>query len=138
MLCRCQLLSITLLLLVAHTKTLERMDRILIKVHFLLFSRRCILTITAGLLEFVLHRVFSIGFVKIVCCHNAIPHTLRGELTCARFRLYIWRLNLKQTLSFTSLFKTRLVLTLTKEIIIQSEPEKEDKNQSSAKLFYTT
>ena len=41
MLCRCQLLSIALLL-VAHTKTLEKMDGILTKVRFLLFSQRCI------------------------------------------------------------------------------------------------
>ena len=30
----------------------------------------------------------------------------------------------------------KLVLTLTEDIIIQSEPEKQDKNQISEKFFY--
>ena len=39
--CRCQLLS-TALLLIAHTKTLQKMDGILTKERFRLFSLRCI------------------------------------------------------------------------------------------------
>ena len=90
---------------------------------------------TANLLNFMLHRVLSMGSVKTVRCHNTIPHTLRGELTCGSFQLYIWRLNLKQTLPFTSHFQNKFVLTLTEEIITQSKPEKQDKNQNSYKIF---
>ena len=135
MLCGCQLPSIDLLFLVVHTKTLEKMDRILTKVHSLLCSQSCILRNTADLLVFMLHKVLAKGSVKIVSVNNAILHTLRGELTCGSFQLYIWRLVLKQTLSFTSLFKNKSVLTLTKEIIIQSEPEKQYKNRVSEKIF---
>ena len=88
MLCRCQLRSIALLFVV-HTKTLEKMDGTLTKERFLLFSHRCIPRNTADLLHFMLHRVLSVTNMKIVCCQNAIPHTLRDELTCGRFQLYI-------------------------------------------------
>ena len=93
MLCRFQFLSITLLL-VAHTKTLEKMDRILTEERFLLFSQKCILRNTADLLHFMLHKVLSVTFVKNVCYHNAIPHTLRDELMCGSFQLSIWRLTI--------------------------------------------
>ena len=93
MLCRCQLLSIALLL-VAHTKTLEKMDRVLTKLRFLLFSQRCILRNTADLLHFMLYRVLSATSVKIVCCQNGFPHTLGDELTCGSFQLSIWRLTI--------------------------------------------
>ena len=63
MLCRCQLLSIGLFL-VAHTKTLEKMDESLTEKRFLLFSQRCILRNTADLLHFMLHRVLSVISVK--------------------------------------------------------------------------
>ena len=79
MLCRCQLLSIARLLFVAHTKTLGKKDGILTKVRCLLFSEKFTLRKSADLLNFMLHRVLSIGSVKNVYCHNAIPHTLRGE-----------------------------------------------------------
>ena len=82
MLCRCQFLSIALLL-VAHTKTLEKIDGVRTKERYFLFSQKCILRNTADLLYFMLHSVLSVTSVKIVCCHNAIPHTLRDELTCA-------------------------------------------------------
>ena len=82
------------LLLVAHTKTLDKMDRTLTKERFLLFSQRCILRNTADLLSFMLHSVLSVTSVKLVCCHNAIPHTLRDELMCGIFQLSIWRLTL--------------------------------------------
>ena len=91
MLCRCQFLSIGLFL-VAHTETLEKMDRILTEERFLLFSQRFIFRNTADLLHFMLHRVLSVTSVKKVCCHNDIPHTLRDELTCGSFQLSIWRL----------------------------------------------
>ena len=86
MLCRCQLHSVALLLLVAHTKTVERKDSILIKVHFPLFSQICNLRNTADLPDFMLHRAFSIRSVKTVCCHNAIPHIMRGKSTCGSFQ----------------------------------------------------
>ena len=38
--------------------------------------------------------------------------------------------------SFTSPLQTKLVLTLTEEIISQSEPGKHHKNQSSERKFY--
>ena len=136
MLCRCQLLSIALLL-VAHTKTLEKMDRILTKERFLLFSQSSILRDTADLLSLILHNVLSVTSVKIVCCHNAIPHTLREELMRGGFQLSIWRLTLEHALSFNSLLQNKLVKTLTKDIINQSEPEKLDKNQILEKKFRT-
>ena len=82
MLCRCQFLSIALLF-VAEAKKLEKMDRILTKERFLLFSQRCILRNTADLLHFILHRVLSVTSVKIACCHNGILHKLRDKLRCA-------------------------------------------------------
>ena len=135
MLCRCQLLSIALLL-VAHTKMLERMDRIQTKERFLLFSQRCLLRNTADLLFFLLHSVLSVTSVKIVCCHIAITHTLRDELICGSFQLSIWQLTLQHALSFNSLLPIKLVITLTEDIINQSEPEKQDKNQISKKKFW--
>ena len=70
------------------------MDRILNKERFVLFPQRCCLGDTADLLHFMLHRVLSLIFVKIVCCHNATPHILRDELTCGIFQLSIWRLTI--------------------------------------------
>ena len=67
---------------------------ILLKERFLLFLQRCILRNTADLLDFILHSDLSVIYVKIVCSHNAIPYTLRDELTCDNFKLYILRLNL--------------------------------------------
>ena len=93
MLCRCQLLSIALLL-VAHTKTLEKTDRFSKKERFLLFSQRCILKNTADLHHFMLQRFLSVTFVQKVCFDNGIPHTLRGELTCGSFQVSIWRLTI--------------------------------------------
>ena len=78
------------------------MDGILTKERFLLFSQRCILKNTADLLHFMLNRLLSVTTVKIVCYHIAIPHTLRSELTCGRFQLYIWPLNLQHAFSFNS------------------------------------
>ena len=52
---------------------------------FFLFSQWCILRSTVYLLDFMLHRVMSIAFVKIVCCHNAVPPRMSGELTCGSF-----------------------------------------------------
>ena len=69
MLCRCQFVSITLLL-VAHTKTLDKMGGILTKERFLSFSQRCISRKTADLLQFKLHKVLSVTTVKIVRCHK--------------------------------------------------------------------
>ena len=97
---------------------------------------KCIFRNFADLLGFMLHRALSIGSVKIMCCRFGFPHTLRGELTCGSFQLYIWRLNLLHTLSFGSPFQNRLVLTFTEEIILQSEPGKQDENQISEKIFY--
>ena len=68
------------------------MDRILTEERFLLFSQRCILRNTADLLNFMLHRVLSVTFVKIVCFHNGITRTLRDELTRGSFHLSLWRL----------------------------------------------
>ena len=93
MLCRCQLLSIALSL-AARRKTLQKMDGILTKERFLLFSQRCLLRNTADLLHFMLHRVLFATSVKIVCCHKAIPHTLGDENTCGSFQLSIWRLTI--------------------------------------------
>ena len=101
MLCRCQLFSIALLLF-AHTKTLEKMDRILTKERLLLFPQRCFLENTADLLHFMLHRFLSLTSVKIVCCHNTIPHTLRDELTCGSFQLTIWRLTITRIVFYFS------------------------------------
>ena len=119
MLCRCQLLSIALLL-VAHTKMLEKMDGILTREHFLLFSQNCLLRNTADLLHFMLHRLLYVTTVKIVCCHIAIVHLATKTIT--RILLIL-------------LFKLNLVLTLTEDIIIQSEPEKQIENQISEKKF---
>ena len=80
-------------------------------------------------------RVLSITSLKNVCCYNAIPNKLRGQLICGSFHLYIWRLNLKQTLYFYSLPRKCLVLTLTENLIIQSEPEKQDKIRFRRKSF---
>ena len=94
MLCRCQPLSIALLL-IAHTKkTLEKTDRFLSKERLFLFPQRCFLGNTADLLHFMFHRFLSLPFVKIVCCHNTTPHTLRDELTCDSFHLSIWQLTI--------------------------------------------
>ena len=93
MLCRFEFLSITLLL-VAHTKTLEKVVRNLTKERFLSFSQRCISRKTADLLHFMLHKTLSVTTVKIVRCHKAFPHILRDELTCGRFKLYTRRLDL--------------------------------------------
>ena len=71
-----------------------RKHRILTKERFLLFSQRCILRSTADLTLFMLHRLLSVTTVKIVRCHFAKPNTLRDELTCGRFQLYIWQLKL--------------------------------------------
>ena len=101
MMCRCQLLSIAPLR-VAHTKTSEKTDGILSKERFRLFPQRYFFRNTAALLYFMLHRLLSVTSVKNMCCHIAIPHTLRDELTCARFQLYIWRLNLLDALSLVS------------------------------------
>ena len=100
MLCRCQLLSIAVLL-EAHTKTFEKMDRILTEERSLLFSQRCILRNTADVLHFMLHRVLTVPSVKIVCCLDGIPRTSRGELFCRSFQLSIWRL-LENALSLNS------------------------------------
>ena len=70
-----------------------------------------------------------------MCGHNAIPHSLRGELTYGRIQLYIWRLNLTYIVVYFSYVK--LVFTLTEDITFQSEPEKQDKNQIWAKIFKT-
>ena len=88
MLCRCPIPSIALFL-VAHTNTIEKMDEILTEERFC-NSQRCIFRNTADLLHFILHRVLSVTSLKIVCCHNAISHTLGDELTCGSFQLYIW------------------------------------------------
>ena len=61
------------------------MDEILAEERFLLFSQRYILRNTADPLLFLLHRVLSVTSVKIVCCHNAIPHTLRDDLRVVAF-----------------------------------------------------
>ena len=80
------------------------MDRILTEERFLLFSQRCILRNTADLLHFMLHRVLSVTFVKSVCCHNNIPHTLRDELMCGSSQLSIWRLKITRIVfEFSSL-----------------------------------
>ena len=134
MLCRYQFLSTTLLL-VAHTKTLEKMDRILTEERFLLFSQRCILRNTADLLHFIVHRVLSVTSVKKVCCQNGIPHTLRDELTCGSFQLFIRRLTITRIVFYFPLWN-KLVLTLTEDIIIQTELEKQDKNQILGKKFW--
>ena len=133
MLCRCQLPS-TALLLVAHRNTLEKMDGTLPKARFFYNSKSCILRKTADLLLFTLHRFLSVTSVKVMCCQNAIPHTLRDELTCGSFQLYIWRLNLQQTLSFDSPLYKKMMFRLTKDIINQSEPEKQDEYQN-LKIF---
>ena len=86
--------SLFFLLLTQKHLTLEKMDGILTKECFLLFSQRCILRNTADLLHFMLRRVLSVTSVKNVCCHNAFPHTLRNELTCGSFQLSIWRVTL--------------------------------------------
>ena len=101
MLCKCQLLSIAFLL-VAHTKRLEKMDRFLCKERFLLLPQRCFLGTTADLLHFMLHRVLSLTSVKIVCCHNTIPHTLRDESTCGSFQLSIWGLTITRIVFYFS------------------------------------
>ena len=61
------------------------MDEILAKERFLLFTQRSNLINTADLLDFMLHRVLSVTSVKIVFCHNAIPHTLRDEMRVVAF-----------------------------------------------------
>ena len=134
MLCRCQLLSISLLF-VAHTKTLEEMDGILFKERLLITWQRCILRNTADLLHFMLHSVLFVTPVKIVCC-NAFPRTLRDALTCGSFQLSIWRLTLEHALTSNSPLWNKLVITLTEDIIIQSEPEEQDKTQILEKKFW--
>ena len=134
MLCRCQVLSVAILL-VAHTKILERMGGILTKERFLLFSQRCISRKVADLLHFMLHNVLSVTIVEFLCCHNAILYVLRDEMTWGSCQLFIWRLNLWKALSFNSSLQKKFVLTLPEDIIIQSEPEKQDKNQITEKKF---
>ena len=85
----------------------------------------------------MLHRVLSVTTVKIVCCHNAIPHILRDEMTYGSCQLYTWRLNLKHALSFNCPLSTKLVLTLTEYIMIQSELKKQDKKRFCRKYFST-
>ena len=101
MLCRCEVLPIGLFL-VAHTETLEKMDRTLTEERFLLFSQKCILRNTADLLHFKLHRVLFVTSVRKVCCRKGIPHTLRDELTCGSFHLSIWRLTITRIVFYFS------------------------------------
>ena len=84
----------SLFFLLLTQKTLEKMDKILSKERFLLCPQRCFFGDTADLLHFMLHRILFLTSVKIVCCHNAIPHTLRDELMCGSFQLSIWRLTI--------------------------------------------
>ena len=95
------MLSIALLL-VAHTQTFDKMDRNLSKERFLLFPQRCYSGNTADLLYFMLHRVLSLTFVKIVFCHNAFPLQFRDKLTCANFQLTIWRLTIIRSVFYFS------------------------------------
>ena len=122
MLCKCQLLS-KALLLGAHTKTLEKIDGIVTKESFLLFSQRCIKRNTADLLHFMLHRVLSVTTVKIICllsyCYSS-PFERRID---------VWKLSVVHlaTKSITRIdFQFSSIKTLTEDIIIQSEPEKQD------------
>ena len=93
----------------------------------------------ADLREFMLHRVLSIASVKFVCCQIAIPCRLRAKLMCGSFQLCIWWLNLKflTDLVFTSLLWTKLVLTLAEDVIIQTQPGKQDKNSYCRKSSTT-
>ena len=86
--------SLGFLRLDANTKTLEKKDGILTNLRFLLFSQRCILRNTADLLKFMLQSFPSIASVETVCCHNALPYRLRGDMTRGNFQLHIWRLNI--------------------------------------------
>ena len=92
----------SLFFLLLTQKTLEKMDRTLSKECFLLFPQRCFLGNTADLLPFMLHRVLSPTSVKMVFCHNTIPHTLRDELTCGSFQLSMWRLSIPRIVSYLS------------------------------------
>ena len=87
------------------TKTLEKMDRILTKERFVLFSQRCILRNTDDLLHFMLHRALSVPSGKIVCCHDGIPRASRDELLCGSFQLSIWRLTRRRIVFLILLFK---------------------------------
>ena len=62
-----------------------------------------------------------------------ILQLLRDELTCGSFQLYIWRLNLQQTLSFKFFPYNKVLLTLTEKTFIQSEHEKKGKTHISEK-----
>ena len=92
----------SLFFLLLTEKTMEKMDRILTKERFLLFPQRCFLGKTADLLHFMLHRALSLSSVKIVCCHNAFPHTLRDELRCGSLQLFIWRLTVTSIVFYFS------------------------------------
>ena len=83
----------------------------------------------------MLHKVRSLTSAKIVCCHNATPHTLRDELTCGSFQLSVWRLTVTRIV-FDSALQEKLALTLIEDIIFRSEREKQDKIQISAKFCY--
>ena len=54
---------------------------------------------------------------------------------CGNFQLYIWRLNPKHALSFNSPPGNKLVITLTEEVIIPPEPEKQNENPITEKKF---
>ena len=70
------------------------MNKILTEERFLFFPQMCILRNTADLLYFMLYSFLSVTSAKIVCCHIAIPHTLRDEMICGSFQLSNWQLNL--------------------------------------------
>ena len=84
----------------------------------------------------MLHRVLSVTSVKIVGCHNAIPHTLRERL------IYVWQLSVVHLVTksltdfvFFSPLQNRLILTLPEDIIIQSKPKKQDKSHILEEKF---
>ena len=66
-------------------------------------------------------------------CHNAIPHTSRGELTRGGNQLLTTK-SITNIVFYISSLK-RLVLTLTEDIITGTETEKQDKIQISVKKF---
>ena len=71
----------------------------------------------------MLHRVLSIAVVKNLCRHNAVFLRLRGELTFGRFQLSNGDEIFIIACRLLVLFQTSWYLTVTVDIIIQSEPE---------------
>ena len=112
------------------------MERISTKMKFHWFSQAYILAKKIHLPDFLLHRVLFLAFEINVCDHNVSLSRSRGNTTCGSFQFHIWPSFLYHIMLFSSPLFNKLVLTLTVDVILQSETEKQIINQFSKTRFY--